>query len=78
LLGEVLFAAKSALIGIVFNVFLGYFSYRSLPICSPGATSITKRSYGASRLFNNNANLFCNQPELVATNDFYAMDSAAW
>lgn len=36
------------------------------------------KAYGADRMFNNDPNLFYNQPELVATDDFYAMDSAAW
>jgi len=36
------------------------------------------RAYGASRNFNNDPNLFYNQPELLETNEMYAMDSGAW
>jgi len=36
------------------------------------------KAYGANRRFNGDPNLFFNQPELVASVDFYAMDSAAW
>jgi hypothetical protein len=36
------------------------------------------KAYGAGRMFNGDPNLFYNQPELVAEDEFYAMDSAAW
>ncbi len=29
-------------------------------------------------MYNGDPDLFYNEPELVATNDFYALDSAAW
>lgn len=36
------------------------------------------KAYGANRMYQGDADLFYNQPELVATDDFIAMDSAAW
>jgi len=36
------------------------------------------RAYGASRNYYNDPNFFYNQPELLETNEFYAMDSGAW